>query len=137
MQAGVQTKTATPAIGRTLLGGLVAGLSAALISIIFYYSYLALSSAAAYSEVNIVSITIASVIPNLIGAIGYWVLMRFMPGMGALFVAGGLLLGVLSSIPNFVAAPYPNPGFAIATVPLHLFAAIACVVIIPRFAAHK
>ncbi len=118
-------------VSRFLLGGLAGGLAGAIVSNIYNLIYTAITGNS-YPELQIFTITMAGVVPGLIGGLVFYALTRNSRRPVTLFWIIGLAFAVLSIIPNFVAPPDPAPGFAAAASPMHLIVGLACLLIIPR-----
>jgi Family of unknown function (DUF6069) len=114
---------------------LKAGFASAVISVIIANIYHAIQSNlsnTSYAELNIISITMTSLITSLIGGFVYMGLARLTARATTIFTVLGIGLAVLSSLPQFLQPLHP--GFAAASVPLHLIVGVIAVLIIPRLA---
>jgi uncharacterized membrane protein YeaQ/YmgE (transglycosylase-associated protein family) len=129
MQTNARTTTG---ISHYFLGGLIAGIVGAIIANIYFLIFSSVTGYS-YAELNLFSITLAGIIPSVIGALVYFGLSRMTAKATTLFVALGIVLGALSALPVFIAPPNPAPGFAAATTPMHLIVALSAVIIIPLF----
>jgi Family of unknown function (DUF6069) len=125
------TRTAQ-SIGTYLLGGLIAGVIAAVIANIYFLIFSGVTGYS-YAELNIFSVTMASILPSIVGSLVYFGLTKITSKATAIFTTVGILFGVLSTIPSFIAPPNPAPGFALATAPLHVVVAVVCVIVVPLF----
>lgn len=121
-------------ITRFLTAGAISGIVSAVLANI-YHAIQSNLSATNYTELNLVSITMASIIPNLIGSLAYLGLSRISARGTAIFIALGLGFAVLSSIPQLIQPLHP--GFAAASIPLHLIVGVVSVVLIPRLSKPK
>lgn len=116
-------------IARALTAGAISGLVSAVIANIYHAIQSGLSNTS-YAELNLVSITMTSLITNLIGGLAFWGLGRLGARGATIFMALSLGIAVLSSVPQLIQPLHP--GFAAASVPLHLIVGVIAVVLIPR-----
>jgi len=127
-----------PPITRFVLGGLIAGIAAAVVNNIYHMIYSSATGISIPQYVNVGSVTGGSVILLLVASIAYFVLSRFTAKAKLIFVAGTLILTVVSfAAPLGSTLPDGTPtpeGFAGITLPMHIIAGLAAVVLIPRFA---
>lgn len=130
MQTSVNSSSTTTPISRYLVGGLIAGLTSAVVSIIYNYIYQA-ATGNSYAELNIGTILVIALLTSLIGGMAYYGLTRLTRQPLPIFWAVGLIFATLSVIPNFVIPPNPAPGFATASSPMHFIVALACLIIVP------
>jgi peptidoglycan/LPS O-acetylase OafA/YrhL len=128
MQSNINSNTLP--ISKFLVAGLIAGIIAAVIANIVYAIYSGVSGYS-FTEVNIFSITLASIIPNLIGGLIYYALTRRTRQPNLLYAIIVIGFGILSAIPQFISPMYPH--FAEATAPLHLIVAVVSVLVIPTW----
>ncbi|NBV42786.1 hypothetical protein EBR96_08490 [bacterium] len=87
--------------------------------------------------INFKSVTVASTVPAVLGAIIFWALcnwvdqpekrFRWLAAVGVVVSLAGPLSPILPS------GVLPPPGFVLLTIPMHIFAGILCMVLIPRF----
>jgi Family of unknown function (DUF6069) len=134
-QSRPATQNSLP-VSTYLLSGLIAGAISAVIANLYYLIFSAITGYS-YVELNVISITLASVIPSLLGSLVYFGLSRQISTATNVFVTLGLIFGFLSIIPTLVAPPNPAPGFAVATAPLHILVAVVCVTVVPFFARRR
>jgi Family of unknown function (DUF6069) len=123
-------------IGNYLLAGLIAGVVGAVIANIYFLIFSAVTGYS-YAELNIFSVTLASIIPSVIGGLVYFGLTKVTDNATAIFVALGLVFGIGSTIPSFIAPVNPAPGFAAATAPLHVIVALSAVILIPLIVRNR
>jgi hypothetical protein len=128
------TKQINLPITRVLTAGAISGIVSAVIANI-YHAIQSNLSATSYTELNPVSITMASIVPNLIGGLAYLGLSRVSSRATTIFIALGLGFAVLSNIPQLIQPLHP--GFAAASIPLHLIVGVVAVVLIPRLSQPK
>jgi hypothetical protein len=120
-----------------LKGGAMAGVLAALVNNAWNLIAPSLGAARLPQVVNVVSVSMASILGALIASVGLWIGVKLFKQNGPLiFVIGAAILGVLSCIGNFkdtLPNGMPTPeGFALLTVPMHLAATAFIVTILPR-----
>jgi|GEM_PF-2373912 len=128
MQSNINRSSSS--VSKFLVGGLIAGVVAAVIANIVYAIYSGVTGYS-FAEVNVFSITLAAIIPNLLGGLIYYALVRRTRQPNLIYAIIALGFGILSVIPQFISPMYPH--FAEATAPLHLIVAVASVVIIPAW----
>lgn len=126
---GVQTRVP---VSTYLLGGLIAGVISAVLANLYYLIFGAITGYS-YAELNVISITLAGILPSLLGSLIYFGLSRQTSAATKIFVTLGLAFGILSIVPTLIAPPNPAPGFAAATAPLHILVAVICVTVVPFF----
>lgn len=115
-----------------LLGGLVAGIVGALVCNIYYGLFESIAEET-FEELNLVSITLTTVGASLVGSLVYFWMHRKITGANTLFAVAGLLFGLLSLVPPTMSPPNPSENFMAAAAPMHVLAAISCVIIVPLF----
>ena len=130
--------TATPTnqapnvqVSRALTGGLAAGVVSSIIGNLYHALYVSVTGNT-FPELSLFSITLASLIPSVLGGFVYYALTRVTRYARTIFTVLGLTLAILSIIPQFLQPLYPSFGWVIA--PLHLIAGLTAVVLIPRLA---
>jgi hypothetical protein len=128
------TKQINLPITRVLAAGAISGIVSAVIANIYHVIQSNLS-ATSYTELNLVSITMASLVTNLVGGQVYLGLSRISTRGTTIFIALGIGLAVLSSVPQLIQPLYP--GFAAASIPLHLLVGAVAVVLIPWLSKPK
>jgi len=111
-----------------LTTGLLSGVIAALLNIIYMYLHESLTSFSIPEVINIGSVTIASLIPGIISGIFYFMLRRIMSDKKAMttflitlfvFVLLSLFGPLSSELPNGIITPQ---GFKGLTIPMHIIA---------------
>ncbi len=105
---------------------------AAVIANIYYFIYEQVTGNT-FAELNLGSITGASVLPGLVGGLILYALHRFTSRGTQIFVIGGALFTIVSIVPTIVAPLYPN--FFWASAPLHIIVGAVLLALIPRLAA--
>lgn len=127
------TKSFTPPqynnrLSTLLTTGLISGVVAALLNLIYMYLYESATSFSIPEVINIGSVTIASLIPGIMSGIYYFMLRRIMTDKNALVTFIGTLavialvslLGPLSNeLPDGTVTP---PEFSGLTIPMHIIA---------------
>ncbi len=127
------TKTGRLPVINYLQAGLLAGLIGGLIASVYYYIYQAISGRS-YAELNILTIMLTALLVNVVGSLVYYGLVRYTQrNPTSIFRAVGLIFGIMSALPNFLAPPNLTPGFAWAASPMHLIVALSCLLIVPRW----
>ncbi len=128
MQSNINSNTLP--ISKFLVGGLIAGVIAAVLANIVYAVYSGVTGYS-FAELNVFTITLSAIIPNLIGALIYFALTRRTRQPNLIYAIIGIGFGILSVIPQFISPMYPH--FAEATAPLHLIVAVVSVLVIPTW----
>ncbi|KAA3642981.1 MAG: hypothetical protein DWQ07_20885 [Chloroflexi bacterium] len=123
--------------------GLYAGLVAAVLNILIY---LVITSIGGYgwAAVILVSILVASLLPNLLAALAYFGL-SYVTSKARLLLAIGVTVFVLISVlPHLGIGPAPSPalsmlpeGFDIITVPLHIVFGLTAIFVMPWLLARS
>ncbi|MGQ0600207.1 MAG: hypothetical protein ACT4QE_00765 [Anaerolineales bacterium] len=124
-------------IVKFLTSALIAGVIAAVINNTYSLVYTAITGNS-ITLVGPIGITIASILPILIGGLGYSIVARFVPARATLiFTVGTLVLAALSlsavfgsQLPDGSTAP---AWFAALTAPMHIIAGVVCAFGLPRF----
>jgi ABC-type Co2+ transport system permease subunit len=127
-----------PAFSRYLLAGLIAGLVSAVLNNIIYF-LLVLLGGHAWALVVAASILIASFLPNLIGAIAYFLLRKITSHARIILSLGVGAFVIVSVLPHLGIGPAPSPalaalpeGFDLVTVPLHIVFGLTAIFLMPR-----
>ncbi len=138
METNAPPAKARPGAARFLLGGLIAGIIAAVLNNVYSIAYTAATGLSAAQFINPGSVTILSALPLLIGSLVYFGLSRWTDRATLLFVIGTAVLVLLSlggpfspTMPD--GSPRPE-GFVALTLPMHLAVGIASILIVPRLA---
>lgn len=133
MTATAKSSTSKPAFMGYLIGGLVAGIIAAILNNLWNFIYPAIGGVSAPDVINVGSVTMMSIAPLLIAAVGYFVLSRFVDNATSIFQIGTVVLALLSLFGTFN-PPMPVPdGFAGLSAPMHIIAGLVGAFVIPRF----
>lgn len=123
---------------RYLAAGLLAGLAAALLNILIY---LVMISAGGHEWSPLIagSILVASLLPNLVAAAAYFLLVRLVRPARLVLTVGITVFVLVSTLPHLGIGPAPSPalaalpeGFDLLTVPLHLVFGLTGIVFMPR-----
>ncbi len=126
-----------PSIKQFLIGGLVAGLLATVLNNIYSVIYTAWTGFSIPEIINPISVTLASIVPLLTASCLYYLLERFTTKGTTIFVILAVVVTIVSfagplgsSLPD--GTPTPD-GFAGLTLPMHIFAGLAVIIVIPTF----
>ena len=123
------TRSVGESVGAYLKAGLIAGVIAAVLANIYFLVYSQVSGNS-FAELNLVSVTLASIVSGLAGGLLLYGLRRWSARGTRIFVVGGAAFALLSIVPNLVAPPHPN--FFWASSPLHLIVAAVILAALPR-----
>ena len=123
------TRSVGESVGAYLKAGLIAGVIAAVVANIYFLVYTQVSGNS-FEELNLVSVTLASIVPGLAAGLLLDGLRRWSARGTQIFVVGGAVFALLSIVPNIVAPPYPN--FFWASSPLHVIVAAVILAVLPR-----
>lgn len=126
-----------------LRAGIIAGVAAAGINILIYLS-LVFFGGHNWTWMIVLSILFASLLPNLLAALAYFVLSRLTKFAFPLLVAGVVGFVLVSILPHLGIGPAPSPalsqlpaGFDLITVPLHIIFGLSAILIMPRLATKE
>ena len=128
-----------PGVSDYLKAGLLAGAIAATVNILIYLA-LVLFGGPDWVTVIIVSILIASVLPNFLASLAYYGLSRLTKKWAyPLLVLGVLAFVLISILPHLGIGPAPSSalsllpeGFDLVTVPLHIVFGLSAILIVPK-----
>tara|TARA_B110000046_G_C12983945_1_gene394706 strand:- start:162 stop:587 length:426 start_codon:yes stop_codon:yes gene_type:complete len=131
-----------PLISRFLLGGLIAGVAAAILNNIWLLVYPLTTGNEVPEIINIGSVTASSILGLLVGGFVYFLLHRLTKKGTFIFISAGVVFTFLSimgpinmtELPDGNAAP---EGFTLLTIPMHLIAGLASVIITPKWVNRK
>ena len=131
-----------PLIGRSLLGGLIAGVAASILNNIWLLVYPLITGNEVPEIINIGSVTTSSILGLLVGGFVYFVLHRLTKKGTFIFITAGVVFTFLSLMGpiNMTELPDGNSapeGFALLTIPMHLIAGLASVIITPKWVNRK
>lgn len=133
MTTTAKAATSKPGFMGYLIGGVVAGIIAAILNNLWNLIYPAIGGVSVPDVINVGSVTLMSIMPLLIAAIGYFVLSRFMDNATPIFQGATIVLALLSLFGTFN-PPMPVPdGFAGLSAPMHIIAGLVGAFVIPRF----
>lgn len=133
MGATAKTNVSKPGFMGYLIGGVVAGVITAILNNLWNFLYPAIGGVNVPEVINAGSITLMSIAPLLIAAVGYFVLSRFMDNATTIFQGATIVLALLSLFGAFN-PPMPVPdGFAGLSAPMHVIAGLVGAFVIPRF----
>jgi uncharacterized membrane protein len=127
---------AQPSLVKYLIGGGLAGVIAAVINNIYYFAYTGLTGNSV-AVINPISVTMASILPIVVGSLGYYIAARLFGARATLiFMVGSLVLAVLSLGGVFLGqlpdGSAPPAWFPVLTLPMHLIAGLVCAFGVPR-----
>ncbi len=124
-------------VSHYLKAGLMAGVAAALINVVIYLIVIAIGGHQ-WAVPVVGSILVASFLPNLIAALGYFGLSRFTNKARLILTVAVLLFVLISLLPHLGIGPAPSPaldalpeGFDLVTIPLHLVFGLTAVTLMP------
>jgi peptidoglycan/LPS O-acetylase OafA/YrhL len=123
------TRSVGESVGSYLKAGLIAGVIAAVVANIYFLVYTQVSGNT-FEELNLVSVTLASIVPGLAAGLLLYGLRRWSARGTQIFVIGGAVFALLTIVPNIVAPPHPN--FFWASSPLHVIVAAVILAVLPR-----
>jgi len=130
-----------PKFTRFLIGGLIAGIISAVLNNLYSVVYTLIIGHGASEIINIGSITGASILPTIVGALLYFGLSKFTTKATLIFIIAGIILAIIScagAFGNELADGTPTPeGFVGLTVPMHLIAGLVAVLFIPKYTYRK
>ncbi len=125
--------SAKPAFTGYLIGGVVAGLAAAVLNNLWNLIYPMIGGVSVPEVINLGSVSLMSIVPLLIAGVGYFILSRFVSNATPIFQIGTIVLALLSLFGTF-SPPMPVPdGFAGLSGPMHVIAGLVGAFVIPRF----
>ena len=121
-----------------LKAGLYAGLVAAALNILIYL-VITMLGGYAWALVIVISILVASLLPNLLAALAYFGLSYVTDKARLLLTVGVIVFVLISVLPHLGVGPAPSPalsmlpeGFDIITVPLHIVFGLTAIFVMPR-----
>jgi len=121
----------------TLLGGFAAGIASALVNDVYAFVYRATTGFASLHP-TYGSITVSSIFPSFLAAVGYFALTRFTRHAGTVLALVTAAITFYSfqtafsaTLPDGSAKP---PGFDALTLPMHVVVGAVAAFVIPRFA---
>lgn len=133
MSATAKTNVSKPGFMGYLIGGVVAGVITAILNNLWNFIYPAIGGVSVPEVINVGSVTLMSIMPLLIAAVGYFILSRFMDNATPIFQGATIVLALLSLFGTFN-PPMPVPdGFAGLSGPMHVIAGLVGAIVIPRF----
>jgi Family of unknown function (DUF6069) len=133
MATTTNSTVSKPAFTGYLIGGAVAGVITAVLNNLWNLIYPAIGGVSVPEVINLESVTMMSIVPLLIAAVGYFVLSRFTSNATPIFQGITIVLALLSLAGTF-SPPMPVPaGFAGLSAPMHIIAGLVGALVIPRF----
>lgn len=130
----VQTK---PGIKVYLIGGLIAGILAAIVNNLYSYLYTAFTGVSVPEVINFGSVTGASILPAMVASLIYFALSRISGRATLIFAVIGVVFTLLSfggplqdQLPDGSLAP---EGFAGLTLPMHIISATVVLYTLIRY----
>jgi len=133
MAAIANSSASKPAFTGYLIGGVVAGIVTAILNNLWNLIYPAIGGVSVPEVINLGSVTLMSIVPLLIAAVGYFVLSRFLNNATPIFQVLIIVLALFGLFGTFN-PPMPVPaGFAGLSAPMHVSAGLVGAFVIPRF----
>jgi len=128
-------------ISKYLIAGLLAGLIAAVVNNIYHLSYSAITGVEFKVVVNVLTVTLASVIPLVLAGLVYQALDNNTNKATVIFVIMTIFLTICSmgsmAVPVFPNREEVPEGFYGLTLPMHFIAGGIAAVVIPRYIASQ
>ncbi len=128
---------------QVLHAALMAGAAAAIVNILIYLIMIAVGGHD-WSVMIMVSILMASLLPNLIAAVAYYGLSRLTDKARPILTIGVAAFVLISILPHLGIGPAPSPalaalpeGFDLLTVPLHIVFGLTAVTVMPWLASKE
>jgi hypothetical protein len=129
--------TEKPQLRRLLWGGALAGATSALVNSLYFLAYRALTGIQV-QEPSVGSISVSSLLPCLLAALGYFALSRLTERVSSIFVAVTLAITLASFESVFrdtlPAGTLKPAGFDGLVLPMHAAVGMAAALLIPFFA---
>jgi ABC-type thiamin/hydroxymethylpyrimidine transport system permease subunit len=130
----VQTKQS---IKVYLIGGLVAGVLAAILNNLYSYVYTAFTGISVPGVINFGSVTGASILPAVIASLFYFALSRFTAKATLIFIISGIAFTLFSfggPLQSQLPDNTPTPqGFAGLTLPMHIISGLVVMYTLVRY----
>ncbi|SDJ16984.1 hypothetical protein [Alteribacillus bidgolensis] len=123
-----------PSLKKCVFGGFMAGIVAAILANIGNLLLGSLTGQS-YPQLNLMSITLSSLVTNLIGSMVYFGFTRHTKHPFMNYSVLALVVATLDSV--FVAVNPPVPGFSNIANPLHYVVAVTSILLIPYVARGK
>jgi hypothetical protein len=130
----LQKEVSTVRLGKTLLGGVIAGLIAAIVSVLAA-NVLSHITGYSFKELTLTSITVASIMTNLIGSLIFYYLTKKSRGAVLIYTILAILMATLDSL--LAALNPPGKGFGTLAIPIHYIVAIISILIVPKFSQRR
>jgi len=130
-----ETKVAGVSFGKAMKAGLIAGLIGAGLNNL--WSIIAQALGAEAPAGFPVAVTISSILPVMIGALIYFLLVKYLPKGELIFIIVGTLFTLLSFVPTFTTTEIQpgvpvGEGFTLLTLPMHVISGVLALWLIPR-----
>lgn len=130
------TMNSSLTFGKAMKAGLIAGLVSAALNNVWSLIAQALGSEAPAGFP--IAVTISSILPTLIGAVLFFVLVKYLGKGELIFVIIAATFTLVSLIPTINTTEMPDgtvvgAGFTMLTLPMHLIAGAVAIWGIPRF----
>lgn len=124
-----------------LIAGVVAGVLAAIINNIYHLTYSSITGVEVPQVINILTVSLASLIPLILGALVYYMLEKNTSQSTVIFVVLTIFLTICSmglmAVPVFPDRSEVPEGFYGLALPMHFIAGGIAAVVIPRYVAYK
>ena len=134
MNTLAQTK---PGIKAFLMGAFISGIIGAILNNVYGSLYSSVTGFSLPEVVNVFSITLASILPVLVGGLFYFALSRFTPKATLIFIIVGAVftfVSLASPLQPQLPDGSPTPGgFAGLTLPMHIISGVVVLYVLPRY----
>lgn len=124
-----------------LVAGVIAGVLAAIINNIYHLSYSSITGVEVPQVINIITVTLASLIPLVLAGLVYYFLVNNTKQPTVIFVIMTIFLTICSmgsmAVPVFPDRDGVPDGFYGLALPMHFIAGGIAAVVIPRYIAYK
>ncbi|WKN29810.1 hypothetical protein PZB74_12620 [Porifericola rhodea] len=128
-------------ISKYLIAGLLAGLIAAVVNNIYHLSYSAITGVEFKVVVNVLTVTLASIVPLVLAGLVYQALDNNTNKATVIFVIMTIFLTICSmgsmAVPVFPNREEVPEGFYGLTLPMHFIAGGIAAIVIPRYIASQ
>lgn len=130
-----------PGVIRYFMGGLLCGAIAAVLNLIWLFSFEPITGNVPSSLIHMTGVVLASLIMPTAAGILFWFLVRKTKRGKLAFYALSVIVVIGTAIPPMLPVlPDGNPtpgGFALLTLPMHFIAFGVTVILLPWYVSHK
>lgn len=126
-----------PGIKTFLSGALISGIVVSILNNVYAMIYTFATDFSLPEVINVVSITMASILPVLVSGMLYFILSRFTTKATLIFIMVGALFTVASlagplqpQLPDGTPAP---AGFTALTIPMHIISGVVTLYLLPKY----